>query len=116
MKTLCIDFDGVIHGYQSGWKGVAVIPDEPVAGALDWLRSLLADPAFRVCIYSSRSKEEMGVAAMRAWFIEHGFDPVGLEFPTQKPAAFLTIDDRAICFTGEFPSAERIHAFRTWQQ
>ena len=26
---LCLDFDGVVHSYTSGWKGADVIPDPP---------------------------------------------------------------------------------------
>ena len=34
---LCLDFDGVIHSYSSGWKGADVIPDPPVPGALRFI-------------------------------------------------------------------------------
>ena len=37
--TVVFDFDGVIHSYTSGWKGVANIPDPPVPG----IREALAD-------------------------------------------------------------------------
>jgi len=39
-----------------------------------------------------------------------------LEFPSQKPAAFLTIDDRCICFTGHFPNIGEIEAFEPWHK
>ena len=34
---LCLDFDGVPHSYTSGWKGVDIIPDPPVPGAMQFL-------------------------------------------------------------------------------
>lgn len=118
-KILCIDFDGVIHRYNSGWKGVDVIPDEPVPGAIQWLTSLVQDDEFEPMIYSSRSKETAGIDAMREWLLKHGMDSrilEDIEFPTQKPPAFLTIDDRAICFRGLFPDLERLKGFRTWYE
>lgn len=119
-KTICVDFDGVLHSYLSGWKGTEVVADPPVPGAMRWLAGLQADEGLRVAIYSSRSKEESGVVAMRGWLRENGAE-VGvnvdkLEFPREKPAAFLTIDDRAICFDGNFPSLGDIHGFKTWMQ
>jgi hypothetical protein len=119
-KTLCIDFDGVLHSYTSGWKGVEVVADPPTPGAMEWLASLQKDTGLEPVIYSSRSKEHAGIVAMRGWLREHGaavgVDVDKLKFPTEKPAAFLTIDDRAICFTGVFPALGEIHGFKTWSQ
>ena len=118
-RPICIDFDGVIHGYQSRWQGATNLPDPPVPGAIEWLQQLLTEDGIAPMIYSSRSKEPGGIDAMRAWLLLHGLTFAQLEqlhFPTQKPSAFLTIDDRAWCFTGKFPTAEQIRNFRTWQQ
>lgn len=51
--TLCLDFDGVLHSYSSGWKGADIIPDPPVAGAADFI--IEAQQHFIVAVYSSRS-------------------------------------------------------------
>jgi hypothetical protein len=39
-----------------------------------------------------------------------------IEFPTEKPPALVTIDDRAITFTGIFPSLDDIAAFKPWNK
>lgn len=126
---ICVDFDGVIHSYTSGWKGIDVIPDPPVPGAIEWLEAHLPVPddigmssphdGPIVQIYSSRSKERKGRKAMQRWLIKHGLNPAYirdgiLEFPVMKPAAFLTIDDRAICFDGTFPTSEQMMSFKPW--
>ena len=67
---LCLDFDGVCHGYTSGWQGITVIPDQPVAGLFAFLEN--ANKYFDLYIYSSRSSEDEGRQAMRRWFVEHG--------------------------------------------
>lgn len=122
-KLLCVDFDGVIHSYTSGWKGATIIPDPPVPGAIEWLYQ--ACKVFRVCIYSSRSNQEGGIEAMQNWlrecigefdntFIAYGEWENEIEWPTSKPPAFLTIDDRAITFTGEFTNVEELAKFQPW--
>jgi hypothetical protein len=126
---VCVDFDGVIHSYVSGWQGVDVITDPPVPGAIAWLKSMLppctpTDEKYTgpiAVIYSSRSKDPSGIAAMKVWLIKHGMEKAYfyldiLQFPTQKPPAWLTIDDRAICFTGTFPTAEEIVGFKPWNK
>jgi hypothetical protein len=130
---LCVDFDGVLHSYTSGWKGAVVVTDPPVPGAIAWLVETALDPRFEVCVYSSRSKDPGGIDAMRAWLMGHlqlhydristmhakrgaGSVLAAISFPTQKPAASMTIDDRAFCFEGTFPSAEWMLGFKPWNK
>lgn len=126
-KTLCIDFDGCVHSYTSGWQGANVVTDPPVKGAMAWLVDCV-NHFDEVCIYSSRSKEAGGIEAMKfaieVWlqddlnYSRHDaqqFVDERLSFPMHKPAAFLTIDDRAICFNGPpFPSMQEMLDFEPW--
>ena len=116
-KIVCLDFDGVIHSYTSGWKGVDVIPDPPVPGTHEALEAYL-DAGFEIVIYSSRSKEEAGIRAMKEYVaLEFGGDMERrLKFAHEKPPAWITIDDRAVQFTGEWPSAEEIDNFKPWNK
>jgi hypothetical protein len=41
-------------------------------------------------------------------------DRVG--FPECKPAAFVTLDDRAVTFTGQWPDIAELQAFKPWWQ
>jgi hypothetical protein len=124
---LCVDFDGVIHSYSSKWKGADVVPDPPVAGAIRWLRD--AAEWWDVQIYSSRSSKEGGINAMREWLLNFAIREFGdmesackfmngITFPVQKPAAFLTIDDRAICFEGDWAALDPIELldFKPWNK
>ena len=126
---LCVDFDGVLHSYTSGWKGARIIPDPPVDGAIEWLRSLLGYPEnvgigsryldFKVCIYSSRSRYWGGRKAMKRWLMKNGLDKYEIElidFPLVKPAAFVQLDDRAITFTGTFPDPKELLKFKPWNK
>lgn len=124
-KILCLDFDGVVHAYRTGWKGESIIDDEPVPGSLEFMRQALFH--FRVLIYSSRSATASGRNAMQRWLEQHCSKAYGdnrwsdawwlkVEWPEHKPAAFLTIDDRAMLFTGTFPSILELVHFKTWTE
>jgi hypothetical protein len=123
---LCLDFDGVIHSYSSGWKGAAIIPDPPVDGAMRFIWD--AADHFRICIFSSRSHQSGGTAAMKSWLKEHFTkhwaadrtqcdDKLAeIEWPTEKPAAMVTIDDRALTFDGVWPEIEELKQFKPWNK
>jgi hypothetical protein len=128
---LCVDFDGVVHSYVSPWINEFTIPDPPVPGALKWLWA--ATEWFNVVIYSSRSKTDAGRMAMKLWMMEHSktdfdadhpmvgqglVDAYPIDFAAEKPAAFLTIDDRAVTFEGdwsEFDPAAMLD-FKPWNK
>lgn len=115
-KNLCIDFDGVLHSYMTPWEGARFIPDPPVQGATEWLKYLINHTDYVVNIYSSRSSDPLGIIAMKDWLTMYvGAEYVRqMKFPKQKPAAYLTIDDRAICFRGTFPSVQELDNFKPW--
>lgn len=118
-RIILVDFDGVIHGYQSGWKGANVATDPPVPGAITFLKELLKHPDMDVCIYSSRSGQEGGIECMMRYLRKHGLtrgEVLEVMFPTDKPPAFLTIDDRCFAFEGAFPSVEWIEDFQPWNK
>lgn len=118
---LCLDFDGVCHSYTSGWNGPTVIQDQPVAGMWRFIEAAIQH--FDICIHSSRSNQDGGIEAMRSWFLKHASSGYQqdivkkwLKFPTEKPPAFLSIDDRAITFTGVWPDPQELRDFRPWNK
>lgn len=124
---LCLDFDGVIHSYASGWKGADVVPDPPTDGAIAFLREAVKH--FRVAIFSSRSNQPGGMTAMAEWLGYHVLDQrlsdsedlawaSAIEWPTEKPPALVTIDDRALTFSGNWSDYQMpdLLAFRPWNK
>lgn len=119
MQTLCVDFDGVIHSYNSPWVDAVTIPDAPVKGSFEWIEAML--PFYEVAIYSSRSKTPGGINAMIEWFTRNGLPPhvmTKLTFPAEKPAAVLYIDDRAWQFNGPgtLPTRADIEGYKPWNR
>ena len=134
---LCLDFDGVIHSYTSGWKGARNIPDDPVPGALGFIKARTLD--YDVQIFSARSNQWGGRKAMKKWLFHHfavyfGEDPDPradehqgyptqvenmmrqIKFPRKKPPAHIGIDDRVLTFDGTWPSMETLKNFKPWNK
>ncbi len=126
---LCLDFDGVCHSYTSGWRGATVIADPPVEGLFEFLERVIED--FEVVIYSTRSETEEGRSVMRLWLQftyqewcrKMDKDPKEwrdltnmIGFPSTKPPAFVSLDDRVITFTGQWPSISSLKEFKPWNK
>lgn len=119
IKVVCVDFDGVLHDYtKNEWRGHDKVTGPAIAGAIDWLKDLIANKNFVVKIYSYRSKYQDGHIAMRDWLLANGMTEKELEqieFPFTKPVAFVSIDDRCICYDGKkHPTVEEINNFESW--
>lgn len=110
---LVLDFDGVLHSYKSGWKGAEVVVDEPVEGAQEFCRA--AQEHFTVVIFSSRCDQKSGIEAIVDWLFKWKF-PADIQVTWRKPAAHVTLDDRAVTFTGHWPSIESLLAFVPWNK
>jgi hypothetical protein len=124
--TLAIDFDGVIHSYERGWQK-GEIYGTVVRGFFPW--ALEAQKQFKLVIYSSRSKDESLLRAMQEWMHERYAEwvrtnipdelpEIEIEYAHEKPAAWLTIDDRAIHFKGDWYArelmADEMRSFKPW--
>jgi hypothetical protein len=96
MKTIAIDFDGVIHAYSKGWHD-GTIYDEPMQGSLDAVKTLAVNN--KIVIFSTRAKGDGNLAEMNHWLDKHGFLPYVSDVSHEKPIASIYIDDRGLRFT-----------------
>ena len=117
MKTLAIDFDGVLSAY-TGWKGELEL-DPPLPGAIEALREYLEH--YIVVVFTTRAATQAGRDALSHWFVDAGFSEFELlsregKFTVSdtKPPAWLYIDDRCYLFTGTFPTVNEIDDFKPY--
>ncbi|MGE0787416.1 MAG: hypothetical protein AB7S26_17215 [Sandaracinaceae bacterium] len=117
VRYLVVDFDGVLHGYDSGWRGATAIADPPVEGAIAWLEEVSRHVP--VAIRSVRNAAPGGIAAMQHWLRAAGLSEDALariRFPLEEAEAFLTIDDRALDVETGFPTFDELGALRPWNK
>ncbi len=107
--TICLDFDGVIHSFRSGWQGESIIPDPPIHRVDEAIRQLRK--TYRVVVYSARCRTAAGARAIAEWLARHQIQVD--EVSRHKPPAHIYVDDRAVRFTGDWDATiAAIHAFR----
>lgn len=112
--TIVLDFDGVIHSYTSGWKGVDVIPDPPVPGIAEAINDI-RERGYRVVVVSSRCAVLTGMMTIQRFLDKNKIMVDGV--CAHKPAALVYVDDRAICFDGHPETLlDKIQGFKPWYQ
>lgn len=92
-KDICIDFDGVLNNY-TGWQG-----EEHLAsmreGCDEFLKTLAND--YRITIFTSRRLD-----LIEAWIDKYQLREYIFRVTDKKVPACIYIDDRAICFNGDY--------------
>jgi hypothetical protein len=83
-----------------GWKGADYF-HPPRPGAEQFLRAL-GEHNYRVIVFTVRWAEHV-----EQWLESHGLRHLVAEVTDKKPAAHVYLDDRAICFQGDFQQALR---------
>ncbi len=113
--TIVFDFDGVIHSYNSGWKGVDVIPDPPVEGIADVMQKLL-DNGYDVMILSTRCEIKEARLAMEKWLKQYNIPYT--QIIAHKVPALVYVDDRGLKFDGNHVERlfDSIVNFKTWME
>jgi hypothetical protein len=100
-RTVCLDFDGVLHSYRSGWRGAESIPDPPIHGTREAVARLRK--MYRVVVYSARCRTAEGRRAVESWLRTHDIEVD--EVCDYKPPALVYVDDRAVRFRGDWDQA-----------
>jgi phosphoglycolate phosphatase-like HAD superfamily hydrolase len=107
--VVCVDLDGVLNDFD-GWKAPEYY-HPPRAGSREFLEELNA-LGYEVVIFTTRWAPHV-----EEWLLKHGLAGLVSRVTDKKPAAHVFVDDRAICFRGDYASTlEQIARFRAhWE-
>ena len=108
--VVCVDLDGVLNDFD-GWRGADYF-HPPRAGAREFLERLNT-LGYSVVVFTVRWGPHV-----EAWLAQWGLAGFVSRVTDQKPPAHAYVDDRAICFRGDFQSAlDQIRTFQAhWER
>lgn len=93
--VVCVDLDGVLNVYK-GWNGA--LEDYPKAPGAETFLTLLRVKFKTVVIFTATLPLEYA----EAWLIRHDLDFYADYITNWKVPAAVYIDDKAVCFKGDF--------------
>lgn len=107
-KTICLDFNGVLDDYQ-GYAGGKEYP--PREGVREFLQAL-KDCGYKIVVLTAVP------FPAAEWLRKHELMDLVSEVTPVKPPAICYVDDRAICFRGDFNETLReIETFKAhWER
>lgn len=111
-KVVCLDFNGVLDTY-TGWVGGGVGTEYgPRPGVQEFLEQLNARGYRPVILTAIKPSDVMD------WLRRYGLWDLIHDVTNVKPPAVAYIDDRAICFDGDFnKTLTQLDSFRPfWSQ
>lgn len=113
--TIAVDFDGVLYPATKPYDDAADINEvPPVTGAIEWLNKM--SNHFRVVILSCRALTKPGCQRIAEYLWKWGYNVSLDDITNVKPPALIYLDDRAVRFTGTYPSLGFIHSARPWNR
>ena len=106
-KLILIDLDGVLNEYKGDYKKGFIHPPKPKTK--DFLKNLSEN--FEIKIFTTRN-----LLLTSKWLIKHNLDKYILDVTNIKEkGSFLFVDDRCICFNGDYKNLNRnIEKFSVW--
>jgi hypothetical protein len=108
--VVCVDLDGVLNTFDE-WRGSEYF-HPPRDGSREFLAQLRL-AGYRVVVFTVRWHEWVS-----AWLRENGLAELVDEVTDRKPPAHAYVDDRAVCFRGDFGATlDAIKEFRPfWEK
>ena len=105
MKTVCIDFDGVLNNYKYFDEEELFTPRE---GCEEFLKELSEN--YLVIICTARKYENV-----EKWLLHYDLRKYVSHVTSIKPPASVYLDDRAVPFKGDYANAlEKIKDFKAY--
>lgn len=113
MKSVGVDFDGVIHAYSKGWHD-GTIYDRPVKGAFIVLERLMESNA--VFVQTARPAEQLPLVA--SWIEENSSLTCAVHGKDVHPEQFWNTRGVLLITNHKFPAIayldDRAVVFRSW--